>query len=71
MTTEQVAQALSGTLWEVNPETYTAIKKWLNEGFDDADNRPALQQSGSVSSDTPVGLLDLPAVPDSIRREAR
>lgn len=71
MTTEQVAEALAGTLWEVNPETYTAIKEWLNEGFDDADNRPALQQSGSIRSDTTVGLLDLPAVPDPIRREAR
>ena len=71
MTTEQVAEALAGTHEEANPETYTAIKEWLNEGFDDADNRPALQQSGPISSDTPVGLLDLPAVPDPIRREAR
>ncbi|NBS67329.1 hypothetical protein EBT31_00245 [bacterium] len=65
MTIEQISAALEGTIWEDH------IRKMLNEGFDDADNRPALQQSGSVSSDTPVGLLDLPAVPDSIRREAR
>ena len=65
MTTEQVTEALSGTLWEVNPETYQQIKSWLNEGFANADHGQPLQHSGTATGNPPVGVFDLPAVPNS------
>jgi len=64
MTTEQVAQALAGTLWEVNPETYTQIRNWLNEGFDDADHGQPLQHSGATAGDSTLGVQRMPQVSD-------